>query len=380
MKVLYIEPNFWGKDDFGGDGRSLLDTIHSVKGDVEPSVLFATKGNMYNMFVSDGINCYLHPFNSVMAGKRSWKHLLFHPWRTRFGKWFHYELPCIVYALRIIRREQIDLIHTNNCLSTLGWTLQRFFKVKHVWHIRENGDSSYLGRPIVGGRKRIEKYVNQADARIFSSRNCLDNWNPVKKNSYAILDAVRSIDDCCYIKSKQPYFLFCSHWISEAKGAFVATRAFCLSGLAKEGVHLKMVGRVSNRMNQLILSMAGESGCEDSIEFVTLQDDVKPFFANALAFVQPSVNEGMGRTTAEAMFFGCPVIARGSGGTLDLIKNGETGWLFNTDEECAELMRKVYYTDQEQIIIQAQEFAKENLSIENYREKLLTVYNTVLGS
>ena len=105
---------------------------------------------------------------------------------------------------------------------------------------------------------------------------------------------------------------------------------------------------------------------------------MKAFFAQAKAYINPSVNEGMGRTTAEAMFYGCPVIAHASGGTLDLVRDGETGYLFNTVEECAELMRKVCIADQEEMILRAQEFARENLSIDNYGKKLLEVYNSVL--
>jgi hypothetical protein len=35
-------------------------------------------------------------------------------------------------------------------------------------------------------------------------------------------------------------------------------------------------------------------------------------------------------------------------------------------------------TDQEDIILRAQEFAKQNLSIENYAPKIMEVYNLVL--
>ena len=125
-------------------------------------------------------------------------------------------------------------------------------------------------------------------------------------------------------------------------------------------------------------TIADSYGCSEYIDFIPAQKDVKPFFSQAMAYVNSSVNEGMGRTTAEAMFYGCPVIAYASGGTLDLVKNGETGYLFNTVEECAELMRKVCTTDQEEVILRAQEFVKQNLSVENYGEKVMEVYNSVL--
>ena len=63
---------------------------------------------------------------------------------------------------------------------------------------------------------------------------------------------------------------------------------------------------------------------------------------------------------------------------MALVRDGETGYLFNTVEECAELMRKVCIADQEEMILRAQEFVKVNLSIDNYGKKLLEVYNSVL--
>ena len=59
--------------------------------------------------------------------------------------------------------------------------------------------------------------------------------------------------------------------------------------------------------------------------------------------------EALGRVTAEAMFYGCPVIAHATGGTLDLVKDGETGYLYNTIDECAELIRKVCPENQEKV-------------------------------
>ena len=91
-----------------------------------------------------------------------------------------------------------------------------------------------------------------------------------------------------------------------------------------------------------------------------------------------SENEGLGRVTAEAMFYGCPVIALASGGTLDIVKDKETGYLYNTSDECAELIHHVCTTPQETIILRAQDFVMQNLSQEVYGPKIMTLYNKVI--
>ena len=192
------------------------------------------------------------------------------------------------------------------------------------------------------------------------------------------LDAVRSINDCCCEKNKQPYLLFCSNYITKAKGIVTAVKAFGLSGLTKEGIRLKVVGNCWDGLVNTMRLLAEEYECEDSVDFIPFQSDVKVLFANAKAFIQPSANEGLGRTTVEAMFFGCPVIACASGGSLEVVKDCENGYLFNTEEECAQLMRKICYDNQEQIVLRALDFAKAYFSVEGYGDRIMEVYNSVL--
>lgn len=98
----------------------------------------------------------------------------------------------------------------------------------------------------------------------------------------------------------------------------------------------------------------------------------------AEAFLMCSENEGLGRVSVEAMFYGCLVIGRNSGGTKDFILNNETGLLFNDMNECVIAMKKAVSDNNETIIQNAQLFAQNNFSIEKYGEKILHIYNKVL--
>ena len=92
-----------------------------------------------------------------------------------------------------------------------------------------------------------------------------------------------------------------------------------------------------------------------------------------------SKSEGLSRVVCESMLFGCPVLVSSeSGGALDLVKEGETGFVFHTVNECAELMQKVCLENHETMIVQAQEFAVNNLSQEVYAPRVLNVYKEVL--
>lgn len=102
------------------------------------------------------------------------------------------------------------------------------------------------------------------------------------------------------------------------------------------------------------------------------------FFAKAKAFVLPSLNEGLGRVVVEAMMYGCPVIARKTGGPTEYIVHGENGYFFSSNVELSSLLNKTVVEDQLPLIKTAQRFAVDNFSEEVYGEKILKIYREIL--
>ena len=375
ITVLYICGS-----GFSGAEKSLLDLITSVADYVNPIVLVPSIGETFEVFTNRGIHCICHRYSDSWIPFGHWIKFFVFPWRLKTIKYFRYDIPCVYFVKGITANQHVDLIHTNYSLTAFGTLLSRRVNLPHVWHVREYLIRPYIKGRIFMGRFWLRKMINNASARIVSSTPCSDFWQLKKDNTYMINDAVRRVKECCYIKEKQKYVLFCSSIVRESKGIFTAIHAYSLSGLNALGIRLRVVGKKTCEIEKQISSMVSEYKCADMVDFIPEQKNVKPLFANAMAYINPSVSEGMGRTTAEAMFYGCPVVARASGGTLDLIKHGETGWLFNTEKECAELLNLVCSTSQEQIILRAQEFAKQNLSIENYGDKIMEVYHKVLNN
>ena len=379
LTVLFVNNSY---SVFGGATRSLFDLIESAKDMITPIVLLKEKGAVYEYLTSRGVECIVHNFSSIVRPSLHYSitkgKLLTHPWRYWLIKVVRHDISCVRFVKREMRDRRIDLVHSNTTTVVIGYKIARVLGVKHVWHVRENLVNEYFGKEKVVRSSLARKLVFKTDARIVISNSCKKYWGFTDINTWVLPDAVRFREDCCYIKEKEPYYLFCTWGLCEAKGASFAIRAFGLSGMAAKGMSLKLVGNASDDYIAELKGIASEYGCEDSVSFMLLQDDVKTLYAHATAFLQPSENEGMGRTTVEAMFYGCPVIGRASGGTSDLIEDGETGYLFNTDEECAELMKRVCSDNQSELILKAQDCVKHNCSIEDYGDKLIHIYNTVL--
>jgi trehalose synthase len=64
--------------------------------------------------------------------------------------------------------------------------------------------------------------------------------------------------------------------------------------------------------------------------------EVNAFQVHSQAVLQKSVREGFGLTVTEALWKGRPVVAGRVGGIVDQIQHGETGYLVESVEECAQ--------------------------------------------
>jgi len=78
---------------------------------------------------------------------------------------------------------------------------------------------------------------------------------------------------------------------------------------------------------------ARRMGVWDKVKFLGWRDDIPEIMETIDVFVLPSLNEGMGRVLVEAMAAGKPVVASRVGGILDLVKEGQNGFLAEPGDE-----------------------------------------------
>lgn len=81
-----------------------------------------------------------------------------------------------------------------------------------------------------------------------------------------------------------------------------------------------------------------ELGLEDTVQLLgqRTREEIRELFAGADLFVLPSVEEAFGIAALEARTAGLPVVAMGSGGVTDVIRDGVEGLLAGTDAEMVE--------------------------------------------
>ena len=113
------------------------------------------------------------------------------------------------------------------------------------------------------------------------------------------------------------------------KNIGILLRAFAKIALRHSHLRLVLVGDGSERAS--LERLARELGLSENCRFVASQDDVVPFLRCIDIFVLPSLVEALSNSLMEAMACGCAVIASRVGGNPELISDGTTGLLFESN-------------------------------------------------
>ena len=125
--------------------------------------------------------------------------------------------------------------------------------------------------------------------------------------------------------------------ITEWKGHDTAIRALALVRERHPQARLLIVGeirfadaatRLDNRSYlESLHRLVAELGLDGAVEFAGQRNDVPEILAGSDILLLPSIEEPFGRSVAEAMVVGTPVIATSVGGPAELIEHGRTGLL-----------------------------------------------------
>ena len=90
-------------------------------------------------------------------------------------------------------------------------------------------------------------------------------------------------------------------------------------------IYLEIAG--DGRLRSFLEQECHRLGISGRVFFIGWREDLSTVMAGWDVFVLPSLDEGFPIAALEAMAAGLPVIASAVGGLLELVQDGETGWL-----------------------------------------------------
>jgi len=121
--------------------------------------------------------------------------------------------------------------------------------------------------------------------------------------------------------------------LDPVKNHAVLLRSLCRLRFHGVAVFLILVGEGSERRR--LEDSIRESGLAEQVRLFGRSDRVCDLLNCMDVYVQPSLYEGFSNTVLEAMACGLPVVATRTGGTTDVLREGQDGHLFDPDDDQA---------------------------------------------
>ncbi len=380
--------------DLYGANRSLLDLILELRDrkSIDPLVIVPAEGAFTDRLRQQGIAFVLLPFRPWME-KRVYMGRLHH----RLLQWWGYRqrarkrrreqealLPALTAKLKAWKP---DLIHVNSSVIGIGHPLAKALRLPLIWHVREFAFEHYDLHPDVGfpGFRRALRQADRVIAISDAVRKYLVRYVPeerirmihngiISDKEYERLAAYGKRDHL----PDRPFTFASIGYFHRSKGQLEALKA--IAALRMNGLHVQLLMAGSGNDRELNATIE-DLGLQDAVELPGFISDPASIYARCDALLNCSRHEALGRVTIEAMAHRIPVIGHASGGTIELIDHGRTGFLYHTEAELVRYMQDLV-TDR-MIAREMGEAAfgsiKGRFSIERRSAEVLDLYRAVLA-
>lgn len=331
VRVLYLQSN----SEIGGSDVSLLRIIENLdQSRFRPVVVLPSSGPLVRAFEERGAK--------VVIVSRMLK------LTTRKGSLYYLRFlvnyPSAVGQLvRLIRSEQIDLIHTNTLHNLYGWLAACLARRPHIWHVREIVVQSALV-------KRLEVFlarhfatriitVSAAAAEMFRTSdgeypsNLKVMWNGINLTQFQPGNSGQRIRAELGLAADSPVIGLVGR-LDHGKGVeiFLRAAARCREEFPRARYVIcggEVEGQEEVARNALLL--AADLGLTDVVTFTGWRygpRDMPDVYAALNVLVSAStLPESFGLVLVEAMATGKPVVATNQGGPKEICVDGETALL-----------------------------------------------------
>lgn len=289
---------------------------------------------------------------------------------------------------RFIRENEVDIVHGNDLRVNLSWSFPaRFCGKKFVWHQRTLLSSSplwklipYLCNHFIGISKAV---LSSAPTNLKEGQKTLA-WNPFGIDYVFDKQVARqSLHDIYDIPMGRFLVGYVGRLVDYKKLDFLLD---CLSRVNKVGgvkIHFIAIGDGTKEYTDQIRSRAVNIGMAGQATFTGFVNNPEQMIAGLDLLVAASSIDAFGRSLVEAMLQKTPVLAASAGGHVEIVKDGETGFLFNPDD-CRDFTKKLRYLHSNidlrlKIATNAYRQACERYSSDAHMQIIVDIYKHLLN-
>ena len=285
----------------------------------------------------------------------------------------------------LMREHSIELAHCNTTYAHIAALAAKCIGIPFVWHIREwmenQGYRMFMPR-------RGWRLIGQA-ARVIAVSEYIRGLIPseIGDSARVVYDAVEMRErDCAEreILRHDCVRMIMVGGIARHKRQMELIEACAiLKGADTCAFHLDIVGVGDADYTEELRRAVSGYGMDGLITFRGLCSGVSTLYAESDIAFTCGVMEGYGRVTVEAQMAGCLAIGANAGGTPELIRDGETGFLYEpgSPESLAEKIAAAAGDPEEagRIARAGQKYALGRYTAERSFREIMDAYEAALG-
>lgn len=275
--------------------------------------------------------------------------------------------------LKIIKKEDIDIVHSQHRMGTFYCKILKLFKKFTLIHTAHNTfyDKKVMTKFALKGidviavgkqvkRNLVEFYgLNEANVKVI--------YNGIKKENFNS----KAIYEIETMKKNKKFVVGNIGRLSEQKGMEFFLRAIPEIVSKEENIRFVVVG--DGELKNDLKTLTKNLNIEEYVTFLGYRKDVLNVIDSLDLVVLSSLWEGLPLTPIETFMQGKTIVATDVDGTGEIVKNGFNGVLINSksDKEIANAVIKVYKDDNLKKTM-------ENNALETYEKKF--TYNRFINN
>ncbi len=317
MKVLFVT----NSSELGGATTALLNIFPYLrKKGIKPCVTFERIGT--TALILDKMGIQYFPISNVLEIYPSignFKDLVKFPYRIIkmcMLTYLAYRRLC-----RIVEQIKPDIIHTNVGPIHIGYRVAKKYGIPHVWHLREYQVEDFNMHPFPSYKNFIDKIHSSDNHCIAITKEIFNHFNLLKDKDIMLYDGVVNSNNMQPVNNNKDRALLFVGRLEDAKGIKDLLSAYNIYRNQGGEMDLYVAGKGEKTYVAECMEMLSPKN-KRTVHILGFREDVPFLMSKYYALVVPSRSEGFGFITAEAMFNGCLVIGRNTGGTKEQFDNG----------------------------------------------------------
>ncbi len=340
-----------------------------------PYLLTSAPGPLLDHALSIGIQGFFHEF----------------PWLSRRKPW-HYA-GAIYYLVEIIRKYQIELIHTN-CAHSLSYVMwaSRITGVPYISHVRDfiRPWFNSLNLPALKRAKYIiatsQAIAQACDLAGISDKKLKIIYNPIDVEKFKHADK----ESCLRWRSAYgipttALLIGVVGQIHPVKGQYEFIQS-CLNLLPQiPDAHFVVIGdAIGDEQNcylETIKELLNGNSEIGRFHFTGFQNDIATAMTSVDILVIPSNNEAFGRVAVEGMAAGCPIVATRVGGLVEIVEHEKNGLLVQPKDVPAlsdSIYRMVTDSSIRDYLVSNGHLTAQQFNVQQHVKSVQDLYDSVL--